>query len=117
MKTWKRWISWPVAAILFVGLMALVMRAQEKPPAMHGSNWDGKPEQAASQVPDPNIPTPPKPPTIEELQKQITEKDAQIAQLQAQVAGLKGNLAALNKLYGACYQSLSADEAALVAKK
>lgn len=88
MSNWKRFLPWPVAALIFVGVMTLAMRAQDKPPASE-------------------------PPTIESLQKAIAEKDSQIASLSQQIAQLNGNLAALNKLYGACYQTLSADEAQL----
>ena len=56
------------------------------------------------------------PPTIESLQKQVAEKDAQIANLTQQLAQANGNFSALNKLYGACYQMLGADEAALAKK-
>lgn len=62
-------------------------------------------------------PTPPKPPTIEDLQKQVSDRDAQIAQLQQQVTALNGNLAVLNQLYGACYQGWSADKAKLPPQK
>jgi|ERR1039458_2562922 TolA-binding protein len=119
MNNWKRWISWPLAAILFCGAMALVMRAQEVP-----QGGKAQPQVDLTQLIDVRDgraqepkPTPPKPPTIEDLQKAVTDKDQQIAQLQQQIAGLNGNLSALNKLYGACYQQLSADEAQLAAKK
>ena len=60
---------------------------------------------------------PVKPPTIEELQKQVAEKDAQIAQLQQQIQYMTGKAAAIGKLFGACADHLSADEAQLAAKK
>ena len=90
MTNWKHWyIGSAIATVLMVAAVA-----QEPKPA-----------------------PPPKPPTIEELQKQVSDRDAQIAQLQQQVTALNGNLAVLNQLYGACYQGWSADKAKLPPQK
>ena len=94
MTNWRRFLPWPVAVILFCGIMALVMRAQDKPVP----------------PPTPAVATTPAQPTVEELQ-------AQIAKLQEQVASLNGQLAATGKLYQACYGALAADETAQAAKK
>ena len=96
MTNWKRFLPWPVAALVLIGSALDVMRAQEPKP------------------------DPPKPPTIEELTKvlkMVADKDQQIAALQQQVSTLNGNLGALNKLYGSCYQQLSADESQLAKGK
>jgi hypothetical protein len=85
-SNWKRFLPWPVAALIFVGVMTLAMRAQDKPPASE-------------------------PPTIESLQKAIAEKDSQIASLTQRIAQIQGDFAALNKLHSACFSMLSADEA------
>ena len=93
MSNWKRWISWPVAALLMIGAMALVMRAQDK-----------------------STP-PPKPPTIEELQKQVSDRDAQIAQLNQQIQYFTGRSNFLAKQLNGCIETGTALEAQIAAKK
>ena len=56
----------------------------------------------------------PKPPTVEELQAQVTQLQQQVAQKDAQIAQMNGYMqglyTAFQKTMGACYQSLAESE-------
>jgi Tfp pilus assembly protein FimV len=48
-----------------------------------------------------------KPPTIEDLQTQVTQLQQQVAQKDAQIAQMQANIVASQKMFGACFQSLA----------
>jgi multidrug resistance efflux pump len=52
----------------------------------------------------------PKPPTVEELQTQVTQLQAQISQKNQQIAAMQANIVASQKMFGACFQSLAEAE-------
>ena len=60
----------------------------------------------------------PKPPTLEELQAQVTQLQQQVAAKDAQIAQMQANIVASQKMFGACFQSLAeAEQRAAAAKK
>ena len=54
--------------------------------------------------------TPPKPPTLEDLQSQVTQLQQQVAQKDQQIAAMSAQLTASGKMFGACFQSLAEAE-------
>ena len=59
----------------------------------------------------------PKPPTLEELQAQVTQLQQQVAQKDAQIAQMQANIVASQKMFGACFQSLAEAEQRAAQKK
>ena len=59
----------------------------------------------------------PKPPTLEELQAQVTQLQQAVAQKDAQIAQMQANIVASQKMFGACFQSLADAEQRAAAKK
>ena len=51
-----------------------------------------------------------KPPTIEELQAQVTQLQQQMAQKDAQIAQMQASIVASQKMFGACFQNLAEAE-------
>ena len=90
MTNWKHWyIGSAIATVLMVAAVA-----QEPKPA-----------------------PPPKPPTIEELQKQVSDRNAQIAQLNQQIQYFTGRSNFLAKQLNGCIETGTALEAQIAAKK
>ena len=58
-----------------------------------------------------------KPPTIEELQAQVTQLEQAVAQKDQQIAQMQGGIVASQKMFGACFQSLADAEQRAAAKK
>ena len=58
-----------------------------------------------------------KPPTVEELQAQVTQLQQQVAQKDQQIAAMSAQLTASGKMFSACFQSLAEAEQRAAAKK
>ena len=59
-----------------------------------------------------------KPPTLEDLQAQVTQLQQAVAQKDVQIAQMQANIVASQKMFGACFQSLAeAEQRAAAAKK
>jgi multidrug resistance efflux pump len=59
----------------------------------------------------------PKPPTVEELQAQVTQLQQAVAQKDAQIAQMQANIVASQKMFGACFQNLADAEQRAAAKR
>ena len=51
-----------------------------------------------------------KPPTVEELQAQVTQLEQAVAQKDAQISAMQAQLTASGKMFSACFQSLAEAE-------
>ena len=58
-----------------------------------------------------------KPPTLEELQAQVTQLQQQVVQKDQQITQMQANIVASQKMFGACFQSLADAEQRAAAKK